>query len=64
MDRKIKKLIQLIFKMSNEMVHSKKSNRKKTHNIFSKKIYNFHKVLILDMNFSMSLIDSLNVKLM
>ena len=40
MDRKIKKLIQLIFKMSNEMVHSKKSNRKKTHKIFSKKIYN------------------------
>ena len=40
MDYKIKKLIQLIFKMSDEMVHSKKSNRKKTHKIFSKKIFN------------------------
>lgn len=33
----IKKLMQLVYKMSDEMVHSKKSNRKKTHKIFSKK---------------------------
>tara|TARA_B100000787_G_C16174055_1_gene288021 strand:+ start:126 stop:1082 length:957 start_codon:yes stop_codon:yes gene_type:complete len=36
---KIKSLIHLVFKMSDEIVISKKSNRKKTHKIFSKKVF-------------------------